>query len=123
PIPSVSFVARQRDLSELIGDSVPGSDRLNFGDALKHWEGRFHTITLEDRNLPAIAEKRVLKCKSPAARAELDARFAQTAKMREAGMSTLVTSEGDREMFRKLYPFSAALRGYRRAQAEGDVAT
>jgi hypothetical protein len=109
PVPIISFVARQRDLSELIGDAVTGAQRLNFSDALKHWEGRFHTITLEDRNLPAIAEKRVLKCQSPAARAELDAAFAQTAKIREAVMNTLLTSEGDREMFRKLYPFSPAL--------------
>ncbi len=109
PVPIISFVARQRDLSELIGDAVTGAERLNFSDALKHWEGRFHTITLEDRNLPAIAEKRVLKCKSPAARVELDAAFAQTAKIREAVMNTLLTSEGDREMFRKLYPFSPAL--------------
>jgi hypothetical protein len=109
PVPIISFVARQRDLSELIGDAVTGAEQLNFSDALKHWEGRFHTITLEDRNLPAIAEKRVLKCKSPAARAELDAAFEQTAKIREAVMNTLLTSEGDREMFRKLYPFSPAL--------------
>jgi hypothetical protein len=109
PVPIVSFVARQRDLSELIGDAVTGAERLNFSDALKHWEGRFHTITLEDRNLPAIAEKRVLKCKSPAARAELDAGFEQTAKIRQAVMNTLLTSEGDREMFHKLYPFSPAL--------------
>ncbi len=109
PIPIVSFIARQRDLSELIGDSVPGADRLNFGDALKHWEGRFHKITLEDRNLPAIAERRVLKCHSDAARNELDAAFEQTAKIRDAVMTTLLTSDGDREMFRKVYPFSPAL--------------
>ncbi len=109
PIPIVSFVARQRDLSELIGDSIPGAERLNFSDALKHWEGRFHRITLEDRNLPAIAEKRVLKCKNKAARAELNAAFDQTAKVRESVMNTLLTSEGDREMFRKVYPFSPAL--------------
>ena len=78
PIPLISLVARQRDLSELIGDAVPGAERLNFGDALKHWEGRFHRITLEDRNLPAIAEKRVLKCKTETARKELDASFEQT---------------------------------------------
>lgn len=108
PVPIISFVARQRDLSELIGESVPGADRLNFGDALKHWEGRFHRITLEDRNLPAIAEKRVLKCKNTAARDELNSAFEQT-KMRESVMNTLLTSEGDREMFRKVYPFSPAL--------------
>jgi hypothetical protein len=109
PIPIISFIARQRDLSELIGESVPGADRLNFGDALKHWEGRFHKITLEDRNLPAIAERRVLKCRSDAARQELDAAFEQTAKIREAVMTTLLTNDGDREMFRKVYPFSPAL--------------
>ena len=109
PIPIISFVARQRDLSELIGDSVPGAERLNFGDALKHWEGRFHKITLEDRNLPAIAERRILKCKSETARQELDAAFAQTQKIREAVMNILLTSEGDRAMFRKVYPFSPAL--------------
>ncbi|MGI6418249.1 MAG: DUF6079 family protein [Thermoguttaceae bacterium] len=109
PAPIVSFVARQRDLSELVGDGVPGAERLNFGDALKHWEGRFHKITLEDRNLPAIAEKRVLKCKSPSAREELDAAFEQTAKVREAVMNTLLTTAGDRRMFRMVYPFSPAL--------------
>ncbi len=109
PIPIVSFIARQRDLSELIGDSVPGADRLNFGDALKHWEGRFHKITLEDRNLPAIAERRVLKCHTPSTRQELNAAFEQTAKIRESVMTTLLTGEGDREMFRKVYPFSPAL--------------
>jgi hypothetical protein len=108
PVPIISFVARQRDLSELIGDAVPGAERLNFGDALKHWEGRFDRINLEDRNLPAIAQERILKCKTPAARAELDTTFEQT-KIRESVMTTLLTREGDREMFRKVYPFSPAL--------------
>jgi len=109
PIPVISFVARQRDLSELIGDAVPGADRLNFGDALKHWEGRFHKITLEDRNLPAIAERRVLKVKGEAARQELDAAFEQTRAIRDTVMNVLLTREGDRAMFRKVYPFSPAL--------------
>ena len=108
PIPIISFVARQRDLSELIGDSVPGADRLNFGDALKHWEGRFHRITLEDRNLPAIAEKRLLKCKTTTARQELDAAF-EGQNLRDSVMNTLLTREGDRKMFRQVYPFSPAL--------------
>lgn len=108
PIPLISFVARQRDLSELIGDSVPGADRLNFGDAMKHWEGRFHRIPLEDRNLPAIAQKRILACKSKSARDELDAAFEQQ-KFRDAVMTTLLTQAGDREMFRQVYPFTPAL--------------
>ena len=109
PAPIISFVARQRDLRELIGDSVPGAERLNFNDALGWQEGRFHTITLEDRNLPAIAEKRVLRPRGPNARRELDAAFEQTAKARESVMNTLLTSEGDRAMFKKVYPFSPAL--------------
>lgn len=109
PIPVISFVARQRDLRELIGDGIPGAEKLNFSDALKHWEGRFDRITLEDRNLPAIAEKRVLKCKSDAARQELDASYKQATKVRDAVMNILLTSEGDREMFRQVYPFSPAL--------------
>ncbi len=109
PVPVVSFIARQRDLRELIGDAVPGASLLNFGDALRHWEDRFHKITLEDRNLPAIAEKRVLKCKTESARKELDAAFDQTAKMRESVMNILLTSGGDRQMFRRVYPFSPAL--------------
>ena len=108
PIPLISFVARQRDLSELIGDSVPGADKLNFGDALKHWEGRFHRISLEDRNLPAIAEERILKCKTPAARQELNAAF-DNKKFSETVMTVLLTQEGDRKMFRQVYPFSPAL--------------
>src|SRR6516162_2091096 len=109
PIPLVSFVARQRDLRKLIGEHVAGAERLNFSDSLDWQEGRFNTITLEDRNLPAIAEKRVLKPLSEAARGELDAAFERTAKVREAVWNTLLTSEGDRQMFRRVYPFSPAL--------------
>src|SRR5205085_4878609 len=109
PIPIVSFVARQRDLRKLIGEHVAGAERLNFSDSLDWQEGRFNTITLEDRNLPLIAEKRVLKPLSEAARGELDAAFERTAKVREAVWNTLLTSEGDRQMFRKVYPFSPAL--------------
>lgn len=109
PIPLISFVARQRDLRELIGDHVPGAERLSFGDALDWQGGRFDTITLEDRNLPAIAEKRVLKCRDEGAKKELDAAFEQTARMKDDVMSILLTQEGDRQMFRKVYPFSPAL--------------
>jgi hypothetical protein len=109
PIPIVSFIARQRDLSELIGSSVPGSNRMNFSDALKHWEGRFHKITLEDRNLPVIVERRLLRCRNENAKQQLDAAFEQVAKARESVLTTLLTTNGDRDMFRKVYPFSPAL--------------
>ena len=109
PVPIVSFVARQRDLRELIGEHVPGAERMSFGDSLDYQQGRFDTITLEDRNLPAIAEKRVLKCKDGAAKTELDAAFEQVARMKDSVMSILLTHEGNRKMFRQVYPFSPAL--------------
>ncbi|MHB2021367.1 MAG: DUF6079 family protein, partial [Candidatus Xenobia bacterium] len=109
PIPIISFVARQRDLRDLVGTHVSGAEQLNFSDALKHWEGRFHTITLEDRNLPEVAEKRVLRAKSPVARIEMDKAFEETEKIRKEIMDILLTSKSDRSTFRKVYPFSPAL--------------
>ena len=109
PIPIASFVARQRDLRKLIGDTVSGALRLNFDDALSHHEGRFAVIKVEDRNLPMIANKRVLKPRSEAARQELNAAFEETAKIRKEVMDTLLANEYDREMFHLIYPFSPAL--------------
>lgn len=109
PIPIISFVARQRDLRDLIGDNVAGVQQLNFSDVLSHWEGRFHTITLEDRNLPVIAQRRVLKPKDDGCRAELEQAFEQTAKVRQEIMEVLLTREADRAMFKQVYPFSPAL--------------
>ena len=63
------------------GERVTGADQLNFADALRHWEGRFHTITLEDRNLPVIAERRVLRPRDDACRASTRPRLrAETAR-------------------------------------------
>jgi len=109
PVPIISFVARQRDLRDLIGENVTGVESLNFSDVLSHWEGRFHTITLEDRNLPMIAQKRVLKPKDDACRAELEQAFEETAKVRQEIMEVLLTREHDRTMFKQVYPFSPAL--------------
>ncbi|PAY16342.1 phage resistance protein [Rhodopirellula sp. SM50] len=109
PIPLISFVARQRDLRDVVGEGVPGIERGNLGDTLDFQQGRFETITLEDRNLPAIAEKRILKCRDEGARKELDAAFAQTTKVRQSVMNALLTEEGNADSFRKVYPFSPAL--------------
>src|SRR5690606_41010318 len=74
------------------------------------WDGRFHTITLEDRNLPVIAERRLLKPINAAAKAEIDTAFAaMDAGLRSEVQEILLTGLGDREMFRSLYPFSPAL--------------
>ena len=109
PIPIVSFIARQRDLRELVGAHLHGAGQLDFADVLNHWEARFDTITLEDRNLPQIVEHRVLRPKSPAARAELESAFERTERVHEEVLSTLLTRDGDRRMFRQVYPFTPAL--------------
>lgn len=109
PIPIVSFIARQRDLRELVGASVPGAQQLAFADVLQWWEARFDKITLEDRNLAAIIERRLLQVKGPQQRQELKEAFERTAKVRQEVLDILLTHEGDRQMFEQVYPFSPAL--------------
>jgi hypothetical protein len=109
PIPLISFVARQRDLRDLVGENLAGAVQVQFGDVLKHWEARFHRITLDDRNLPAIAEKRVLRPVDEAARQTLHSTFDDLLRMRKDVLDTLLTTTADREMFRKVYPFTPAL--------------
>jgi hypothetical protein len=111
PAPIVSFIARQRDLRELVGEHVPGAQSLSAIDILRHSEGRFDTITLEDRNLPLIAQRRLLKPKSEAARQQLDDTFEQVRRQLEQRdeRDVLLTDSGDLEAFRRLYPFSPAL--------------
>ena len=111
PAPIVSFIARQRDLRELVGEHVPGAEQLNFGDVLRHWEGRFDTITLEDRNLVAIAERRILAPRSASARQQIDDAFAEAMGRldRDGSRDTLLTASADLGMFRRVYPFNPAL--------------
>lgn len=111
PAPIVSLIARQRDLRELVGDHVPGVESISAVDVLRHSEGRFDTITLEDRNLPAIAEQRLLRPRSEQARQQLDDAFeAVRQQLDERGeRDVLLTDTGDLTAFRRLYPFSPAL--------------
>jgi len=109
PIPLVSFVARQRDLRDLVGDNLAGAVQAQFSDVLRHWEARFHRITLDDRNLPAIAEKRVVRPINEAARQELKVAFDDILRVRKEVLDTLLTTSADRDMFQKVYPFSPAL--------------
>ena len=109
PIPIVSFVARQRDLRELVGEQVTGALQLGFADVLQWWEARFEQITLEDRNLPEIAARRILRPRNEAARQQIDRAYADTEKVRREVFETLLTPRADSAMFRKVYPFSPAL--------------
>lgn len=107
-IPLVSFIARQRNLADLVGEDYAGVEEMRLRQSLKHWEGRYDTIELQDSNLPAIVEKRVLRAKDDAARAALDEAFERM--RRSAGPAWNVMLGGDDQAaFRKLYPFSPAL--------------
>jgi hypothetical protein len=108
PVPIVSFVARQRDLRELVGTSLPGAEHLAFADSLKWWEGRFSKISLSDNNLPVIAGRRVLRPRSEAAREQIDSAFSALDRVRQDIRSALMTTRADRDAFRLTYPFSPA---------------
>lgn len=109
-LPMAAFIARQRDLREFVGDQYTGTDQVVLSDALKYWEGRFHTITLEDRNLPVIAQRRLLRPRDESARQQIQAAFDTIDKgLRDEVYTLLLTTQGDRDMFRDLYPFSPAL--------------
>lgn len=107
-IPIVSFVARQRDLSELVGGHLPGVEQTSLAEQLNWWSGRFHTLTLEDRNLPMIAERRVLRPRDHAAALALRGAFESLA-LRTEVVDILLGSQGEREQFRRIYPFTPAL--------------
>jgi hypothetical protein len=109
PIPIISFVARQRDLRDLVGANQAGALQLQFADTLRYWEARFDRINLEDRNLPLIAQRRLLLPKDDHARLQIDGAFDEFFNRRKEVVETLLGSDGERTMFRQVYPFSPAL--------------
>ncbi|SEU47431.1 BREX-2 system ATPase PglY [Nonomuraea wenchangensis] len=111
-IPVVSFIARQRDLRELVGEEVSGAAESSIQDTLNLASGRFDKITLEDRNLPQIAHARLLNAR-PGKEALVDAAFEQTKRVGSQVWDTLLGSDSgttgaDEESFRLTYPFSPA---------------
>ena len=56
-VPIVAFIARQRDLAEMVGRDHEGLQNALVRDSLRWCEDRFDTIRLDDRNLPAIARE------------------------------------------------------------------
>ncbi|MBU3862888.1 phage resistance protein [Streptomyces sp. 4503] len=112
-IPIVSFIARQRDLRELVGEETSGAAETAIQDSLNLASGRFDKITLEDRNLPQIAHARLLTPKDAEAAAKLDAAFAKVKRVGPQVWDVLLGSDeattgADEESFRLTYPFSPA---------------
>ncbi len=110
--PVVSFISRQRDLSQLVGEDVAGSDVKNLEAQVQYLSQRFDTVRLEDRNLPAIVSERVLKPK-PGAENKIADAFARVESGKQAEKETLLDSAGvtgaSWEDFRAVYPLTPAL--------------
>ena len=109
PIPIVSFVARQRDLRDLVGDHIVGAERVSFADTLNLQSGRFGEIVLEAGNLPVVAKRRLLQPVSGTADQQLRDAVEQALQGRDDVRSVLLGSEADLELFRTVYPFSPTL--------------
>jgi hypothetical protein len=108
-IPIVSFIARQRDLSQFLGEQAQGAVRNELSRNLSHHDGRFETVTLADSNLPAIVAHRVVRPKDESSAQKLADDFAKTWRAAGQAQSVLIGSEGDEADFKKVYPFSPAL--------------
>ncbi len=108
-LPIISFIARQRDLAEMVGERLAGHDQVMLAQQLEFSRGRFGTIELKNQNLPVIIEQRVLKPRSPEAKKAIDAAFATLQRSAGDAWAALRTGEYRDDDFRKLYPFSPAL--------------
>ena len=111
PAPFCAFIARQRELREMVGEELAGPDDAHLAEVLKHARGRFGEIPLGDNNLPAIVEKRVLTPRDTAASAEIAATFdrLRSESQQKGSWTTLLGTGHDADAFRKLYPFSPVL--------------
>ncbi|MEV4751997.1 DUF6079 family protein [Streptosporangium sp. NPDC049248] len=109
-IPLVSFVARQRDLREFLGANTPGAEKYAIGETFRWWEDRFNEIKLENRNLPVIVKRRLLK-ERPGAEGALEAAFAKVTREPKVWNVLLEGPDGsaDGAAFQSTYPFSPAL--------------
>ncbi|MFJ6420462.1 hypothetical protein [Streptomyces hydrogenans] len=112
PVPIVSFISRQRDLSQLVGTDVLGADVKAMEQALEYLNERFDTVDLEDRNLPEIIKERVLK-PLPGQEAALENAFAGVDRSNQQVKDILLDGGGathaDWSAFRAVYPLSPAL--------------
>ncbi|MCK5798185.1 MAG: phage resistance protein, partial [Deltaproteobacteria bacterium] len=108
-VPIISFIARQRDLSEMVGDDAAGAERLTLRDSIEFHSGRLEEVKLEDHNLPWIVERRVLRPKNERAKETLEDGFVKMQRSASTAWGTLLGAHADEKDFRKVYPFSPAL--------------
>ncbi|MFB7559004.1 PglY protein [Streptomyces brevispora] len=112
PVPIVSFISRQRDLSQLIGSDVVGADVTNLEQQIEYLAERFDVVDLEDSNLIEIIKHRVLSPK-PGMESVRDDAFKLVESSNDEVRQVLLDAQGRTEAswndFRELYPLSPAL--------------
>ncbi|MFJ8488789.1 hypothetical protein ACIRBZ_10525 [Streptomyces sp. NPDC094038] len=112
PVPIVSFISRQRDLSQLVGKDILGSDVQNMEHALEYLKERFTVINLEDRNLPEIITERVLKPREgqeDVLRAAFRGVDTSNQQVKDILLDNAGATQADWDDFRAVYPLSPAL--------------
>ncbi|MFF7192910.1 DUF6079 family protein [Streptomyces sp. NPDC008079] len=113
-VPVVSFIARQRDLRDLVGSAEDGGRyQRAIVDNLELASGRFDRISLEDRNLPQIAHSRLLRPLSTEANAVIGEAFKKAKSTNAKFWDELLGGDGNNvgateTAFRFTYPFSPA---------------
>ena len=112
-LPIISFVARQRDLQDFLGDregGMAGAQKMAVGQTFQWWEDRFDRIDLQAADLPKIARRRLLEPTSAAAAAEIQRALAQVRAHPKAWNVLISADEGaGADAFAEVYPFSPAL--------------
>lgn len=110
PVPIVSFVARQRDLKDFLGDGASGAERVSLGQSFSWWEDRFDKIELQAADLPEIVHRRLLTPVNEIGEQAIDAAIAQV-RARPADWGYLLSDEANSDAvdFGRVYPFSPAL--------------
>ncbi|MCX4587034.1 PglY protein [Streptomyces sp. NBC_01481] len=111
PVPIISFISRQRDLSQLIGSDVAGAEVQNLEQQVEYLAGRIDVVDLEDSNLIEIIKHRVLAPK-PGMEAARETAFAAVESSKDEVRQVLLDAHGRTEAswddFRDLYPLSPA---------------
>ncbi|GAA2293645.1 PglY protein [Streptomyces violaceusniger] len=111
PVPIISFISRQRDLSQLIGSDVAGAEVQNLEQQVEYLAGRIDVVDLEDSNLIEIIKHRVLAPKQGMESARESA-FAAVESSKDEVRQVLLDAHGRTEAswedFRDVYPLSPA---------------
>ncbi|WP_349827920.1 DUF6079 family protein [Brevibacterium litoralis] len=109
-LPLVSFVARQRNLKDFLGDAGVGAEKIAVDQNFKHWESRFTSIQLPATSLPEIVHRRLLQSTGPEGESALQTAFTRV-KADPTASTHLMAGEtrSDGAAFEKVYPFAPAL--------------